>query len=236
MYKVVIVEDEINALEALKGILFLLKKQVEIVGEFPSVKESAKYLSKNTVDILFLDIELEDGNSFDLLKQLDELNSEIIFTTAFSNHSLEAIKANALDYILKPIIPEELSTAIDKAIVRIKNKELLKQVSFDTKILTIRSSNNLHRIPMSEIILITADGSYTKIKTDDKEILASKNIKYFEDILKEWNFIRPHQSYLVNLKHIAHYSSDGEIILNTKEKVPVSFRNRKYIAKRIQEQ
>ncbi len=123
MYKVVIVEDEFNAREVLRKMLNLLFNNLEIVGEFASFVDAKAFLDQNTVDLAFFDIELEDGASVEKLKDYKDLNFQIIFITSYSKYAIDAIKVNAADYILKPIDPEELKTAIEKTIEKLKKEK-----------------------------------------------------------------------------------------------------------------
>lgn len=232
MLRVVIIEDEKNALEVLKKMLYLLKKPVNIVAEFGTVREGVEFLNRSDIDLLFLDVELQDGDSFQLLDQLNQRNFQVIFTTAFDNYAIKAIKSEAVDYIVKPIDPEELSLAFDRAMQIVKERAILTNYKSDKPevcYINIRRVEGIVRVFKSDIITLKSEGSYTIISTGREEILASKNIKYFEQKLGGEMFIRTHQSYVVNVNYIKSYSSEGELILNSGEVIPVSTRKRSYI-------
>lgn len=233
MYRIVIVEDEYNAQQALAKMLRLMFSQIQIAGIFPSIEESKTFLEKNRVDIVFLDIELEDGISIDLLKQLTEINFRIIFTTGFNQYTIDAIRLSAVDYLLKPIDPEELKNAVSNAMEQIaeekQNRRLIsslhKNTLEDEKKLVIKTAENTYLFQISNIIVLEADGAYTKVTCTDKTILTSKHLKYFEGILKSSDFIRTHQSYLVNPIHIKHISKSEMVLSN---RVIAKIASRKY--------
>ncbi|UNZ00019.1 LytTR family DNA-binding domain-containing protein [Zhouia spongiae] len=240
MIRIVIVEDEQSSRAALKSMLKLLFKDVEVIGEFPSIKEAAFFLEHNQVDLVFLDIELEDGNSLQLLRKLDRINFHIIFITAFSRYAIEAIKFSALDYLLKPIDPGELKEAVENALRRIEseeeNRRLLATLEENHKRLrkiVVKTTDNTHFIAVDDIIYLKSDGSYTNIITVTKNILASRHLKYFAGILSNCNYIRTHQSYLVNPNHIEFIEKTGTLQLSNKDVVPVATRKRAEILKEI---
>lgn len=232
MLRVVIIEDERNALEVLKKMLYLLKKPIEIVAEFGTVKEGVEFLNRSSIDLLFLDVELQDGNSFQILDQLKERNFQVIFTTAFNNYAIKAIRSAAIDYIVKPIDPSELSTAFDRAEQVIKEKAILadyKNSDIENSYININRIGGIVRVLISDIIKLKSEGAYTVISTLNGNLLASKNIKYFEGQLNCKVFIRTHQSFVVNINYIESYSSKGEILLEGGDVIPVSTRKRSLI-------
>jgi len=234
MVKIVIVDDENNVRIVIKKMLNLLFTDCEIVGECASVKEALDVIPETKPDIVLLDIELEDGNGFSLLKQLPVLDFKLIFITAFNEYAIKAFKVNALDYILKPIEPSELKSAINKAKEMLTSeKELKKQLeninSEKIDKIVIKTTENTHFITIDDIKYCKADGSYSYIYTTNKTILTSKNLKHFEEILPAQKFIRTHQSYLVNKSEIVSIKSNTILLKNNIE-VPVSVRKKAKIS------
>ena len=126
MLKIVIIDDEINVRRVLKKLLKLMTSNYEVVGEAPSILEAKKVITATNPDIVLLDIELEDGTGFTLINQLSKVDFKLIFITAYNQYAIKAFKFNALDYILKPIEPEELKNALTKAEESIQSENELK--------------------------------------------------------------------------------------------------------------
>ncbi len=234
--KVLIVEDEIDARKVLRYLLHQLFSDIQIVGEATSVEDAKIILDQENPDLVFLDIQLEDGTGFDLLSQLKDINFSVVFTTAYNNYAIKAIKFDAIDYLLKPVNPEELKIAVQKVRNYLQKLEAMQQLQSvfqksiqATNIITIKTAEQTFLVPEEDIIRLEADGAYTTIITLDNTIVTSKNIKYYQKNLPETLFIRPHQSHLVNKKHIIGLNKAGELILSNKEVVPVAFRKKSLI-------
>ncbi len=232
--KVLIVEDEVDARNVVKYLLSQFFPQIEIIGEVASVSEAKKNIKKEKPDLVFLDIRLEDGSGFDLLESLQQIDFQIIFTTAYDNYAIKAIKFSAADYLLKPINPEEFKQAVNKVLTKkqeFRQWQKLKesQSGENNQSIAVKTAEQTHIIPISEIIRLEADGSYTFIITENTKILASKNLKYYEKTLPEEVFIRTHQSHLVKKKSIKGITRDGKLILSNNDIVPVSFRKKSIV-------
>ena len=238
MLKIVIIDDEKNVRIVIKKLLSLISSDYTIVGEAPSIKESIELITKTDPDIVLLDIQLEDGNGFDLLEQLPKIDFKLIFITAFNEYAIKAFKFNALDYLLKPIDPEELKNAMEKAALDIASSNDLKlllnnlksnKVS-EVKKLVIKTTQKTHFIPINEILYFESDGSYSKIVTVSYAILASKNLKHFQEIVSNNLFIRTHQSFLVSKLHITGIEGNN-ILLKNDVLIPISVRRKADIKK-----
>lgn len=215
MYSILIVEDEINIRKGLIGQIESLNKNIFVIGESSNVKEGIKMVNQLKPDILFLDIELPDGTGFDIINKIEN-NPKIIFSTAFSEYAVQAIKNSAVDYLLKPILMSELQNALDKTILKIENEELLKQNYFNNEPnISITTKNERFNLSVNEIIYCEADGNYTKIKLQDKtSILIAKTLKHFEQELEKYDFLRVHQSFLINTNHIKKLSGSKLYLTN----------------------
>lgn len=233
--KAVIVEDEKHSRETLKNLLEEFCVNVEIVGLASSVEEAVSTISKLKPDVVFLDIELQTGTGFDVINQLNNIQFEIIFTTAFDQYAIKAVKFSSLDYLLKPIDLEELQNAVEKARKK-KNQEVYKK-QLETLMLNLKqrkptlnkiclaTSDGFEFIEVNNILYCKAEGSYTKFVLKNKDtILVSKHLKEFENMLLEQDFMRVHNSYLINLKEVKKYikSDGGYIIMNNNDTVSVS--------------
>lgn len=222
MYKGIIVEDEFNAQQALSKMLRLLFPKLEILGIFSSFEESQQFLQNTSVDLMFLDIELEDGMSIDKLKEIDHDKYQIIFTTGYNQYAIDAIKLNALDYLLKPIEPMELQDAVKKALDKIdKEKQtheaLLaanKVLEKEKKELVVKTIDNTYYLNINDIVMFQSEGAYTQITTIDTTILASKHLKHYEQMVLPYGFIRTHQSFVVNKKYIQSLQKTQITLIN----------------------
>jgi two-component system LytT family response regulator len=239
--KVIIIEDEIDARKVLSYLIKRLFPEIIIAGETGSVSQAKKLIVFHQPDLIFLDVQLEDGDGFDLLKQCAVENFYTIFTTAYSDFAINAIKYSAVDYLLKPINPEELKTAINKVQEKISNALDIKKLKIEVenkqglqeKKITIKTSEQTFVIPIKEIVRLEADGAYTTIVTTKTTIIVSKNIKYYQNVLQDENFLRPHQSHLVNKDYILEFDNKGNLLLSNNDIIPVAFRKKAMIRKML---
>ncbi|WP_405604515.1 LytR/AlgR family response regulator transcription factor [Polaribacter sp. Asnod1-A03] len=233
----VVVEDNVLALEMLVNDISKNHNEIEIIATAKSVIEAAKLLQKQQPDILFLDIMLGDGTGFDLLEIFPNLTSKIIFVTASDAYAIRAFKFAAIDYILKPYSNEDLKQSIEKAKQQIEPQ--IEQLNILKQAVT-HPENNLKRISLytqdkiivvniEDIIRCKSDNNYTTFYLKDKsKILVSKTLKYYSDMLKEFNFLRVHQSHLINKTQIKEFikADGGYLILNDNSNIPVSVRKK----------
>jgi two-component system, LytTR family, response regulator len=239
MIKAIIVEDEKMSRETLRRLLEKYCPTVEVVAEADGYRKGIEEIRKYHPDVIFLDIQMPDGSGFRLLEELDDIDFEIIFTTAFDQFAIKAIKFSALDYLLKPIIPQDLTEAIirvekkkaEKA--RKKNLEVIPESSTTqdekSRKIILSTSEMIHVISIDDIIRCESDNYYTYFYfTDGRKLLVSKTLKENEELLSQHNFIRPHKSHLVNVKYIKSYiRQDGGYILMTDDtRIPVSRRKK----------
>jgi len=220
----IIVEDEQNNRENLQNILKEHCPFVEIIALCPSALEGRRKIIELQPDLVFLDIEMPGGDGFSLLESLPELTFEVIFVTAFTNYAIKAIKFSALDYILKPIDTMELLTAIDKASEKIKKKhENARMVNLlenqhkegTKKLLALPLSDKIEFVKVSNIIRCQSDGNYTVFHLRGGEtLLISRTLKEYDELLAPFNFLRVHQSHLINMDEVKSFvKSDGGYIL-----------------------
>ena len=238
MIKAVIIDDE-SALRELN--INLLKDnfpQITVVGEADSVDSGIKLIQNTKPDIVLLDIEIKGGTGFNILQKVKPYCFKLVFITAFNHFAIKAIKFSAIDYILKPINEFEFVNAIENAIQSIETNNMEKQVNnlFDhyekktqLKKIVLRTCEAMHIIDVSEIIYCQSDNTYTTFYLiDGKKILVSKPIKEYTELLEEFNFLRPHQSYLVNLNCVKKIdkTDGGFIIMNNGREIPISSRRK----------
>lgn len=232
----VLVDDMPVALDLLEVSIEQAHKEIEIIGKAKSVVEAAKLLRKTNPDILFLDIMLGDGTGFDLLEIFPDLQSKIIFVTASDEFAIRAFKFAAIDYILKPYTEEDLAKAIARAKQQIQPStaqiSVLKEslsANKATQKITLHSLEKIMVVALKDIIRCESDNNNTVFYlTDGQKIFITKTLKYYSDIFKNNNFLRVHQSHLVNLDYVKAYvkTEGGYLLLNNNEHLPVSVRKK----------
>src|SRR6056297_2468292 len=213
MIKAIIIDDEKNARQAIKQIVERNFQNIFIAGDADDVKSGVQLISKTSPDLVFLDIKLPDGTGFDILKQAQQTDFSTIFITAYNEHAIKAFKFSALDYLLKPIDIDELKIAIEKVnkthqVENTKKKlevflENINNINKEVKKIVLKTSESIHLINVNNILRCESDGNYTKFYfTDRPPLLVSKNIKEYFEMLKDYQFFRPHQSHIVNINYI----------------------------------
>ncbi|HMU46863.1 MAG TPA: LytTR family DNA-binding domain-containing protein [Chitinophagaceae bacterium] len=241
MIKAVIIDDEQHSIETLKWKLENYCSDVEIIASFENPADGISFLKKNTPDLLFLDIEMPMLNGFDVLEELGrDLPFDIIFTTAYDNFGIQAVKFSALDYLLKPVQNKELKEAIDKHLKKTNQKipaeqidVLLNNVHAERKgkvgKIALASKETIEFVDPQEIICCEANSNYTNVHMQEgQKRVISKTLKEFEDMLSVYHFFRPHNSYLINLKRVKEFvrGDGGYLVMENKMRIPVS-KNRK---------
>lgn len=229
----IIIEDKAYIRKGLLNLLELIDTDVKVVGECESVKDAVVVANACKPELVFLDINLTDGNAFEFLEQTQHLNFKVIFITAYEEFALKALKIGAVDYLLKPVDIEDLKTALKKVKQSSINEQkekinVAKQVwhnQDDKLILSLQDSFQV--VDLKELMYCESDKGYTTFYCNDgKKHLVSKTLKEFEERLSNAHFTRPHQSYMVNLKFIDKYDKSGVIHLKNGKRIPVSSRKK----------
>ncbi|OIQ21844.1 LytTR family DNA-binding domain-containing protein [Lacinutrix sp. MedPE-SW] len=228
----IIVEDEETSREILKNYLSKYCPNVEVVGEASNINDGLELIRNNTLDLVFLDVEMPYGNAFDLLDKVGDRQFETIFVTAYNHYAIDALNAHASYYLMKPIAIDDLIKAVDY-VTKIKTKEnaLQDQVlvpkapkNIEGKI-TLPQQDGFEIINTKDILYCKADDNYTEIYlTNNKRKIVSKTLKYIEEALGDINFARVHKSYLVNVNEIIKYvkGKGGSLILTNGKEIIVS--------------
>jgi two-component system LytT family response regulator len=231
--KAIIVEDKEYIRKALLNLLELIDTDVQVVGECESVKDAVIVANACKPELIFLDINLTDGNAFDFLDQTENLNFKIIFITAYEEFALKALKIGAVDYLLKPVDIDDLQAALLKVgkLPLSEQKEQIKTVkqvwNNDDSKLILSLHDSFQVIDLNELMYCESDKGYTTFYcANNKKYVVSKTLKGFEERLVASHFIRPHQSFIVNLQFIDKYDKSGVIFLKNEVKIPVSFRKK----------
>ena len=242
MITAILIDDDNNLRAGMKSLLTRYAPEIKIIGEADSVKTGAALLLQNAPQVVFLDIHLGDGSGFDLLEEVNKkgkLHSQIVFITAHEQYAIKAFRFSALDFLLKPVDPDELQkviakikTVLDKtssvAHIDLLLENIRKKVD-NFKRIALSTSDGIHLFEISDIIRCESEDNYTKffIK-NSKPILISKTLKEYEELLTEHGFERIHQSHLINLAYLKSYikKDGGYVIMADESHLPVSQRKK----------
>lgn len=234
----IIIDDEFNAIKALRWEIENFIPELKVQATFESANLALDYLKTHEApDLVFLDIEMPEMNGFDFIENVPHRKFEIIFTTAYSEFALDALKKEAVDYLLKPIDTEDLINAINKLKKRLGNirqddlnqtLKALKNFSHESEKIKITFNGKINFMNPEEIIYIQSDGNYSKLFLQNgKEILITYKLKVMEESLPETHFFRVHKSYIINVNKItSFYKIENFIVLNEKINIPLA-RSRK---------
>ena len=247
MLRVLIIDDESPVRAALRGLLDKTCPQVKIVGEATSVASGIRAIREKSPDLVLLDIKMDDGTGFDLLKRFENINFKIIFVTAYEEYAIRAFEFSAIDYILKPVNPEKLVEAVKRA-------DCLRQKEFNTQLgalrenlenpgkqnkkIILKNQESIFLLNIDEVIHCESDGSYTIFETANQQrILVSKVLKDYDHLLSDSGFLRVHRSHLINLKHIKRFDRQdgGYVIMSNGAQISVSTSGRERLLELFEE-
>ncbi|MGZ4057024.1 MAG: LytR/AlgR family response regulator transcription factor [Bacteroidia bacterium] len=246
MIKAIIIDDIEQARVTLKKDLQVYGTDVTVIGEANGVVEGAKLLKTMKPDVLFLDIQMQDGSGFDLLDILKEIPFKIIFITASDAHAIKAFRYAAIDYLMKPVDPDELIAALAKFREQKLNEnekykllnESLKNHQKPHERLALHTQDKIHIVNINDVLRCESNVNYTEFYfSNGKKLLVTKTLKDFEDLLNDQGFYRVHQSHLVNTKYIKEFvkTDGGYLLMNDGSNVPVSTRKRPEVMKMLEE-
>ena len=250
MITAVLIDDDKHLRKGMKSLLERYAQDIKIIGEAESVKTGIEALQKWQPQVVFLDIHLADGTGFDILEEVaktqHKMNSHIVFITAHEQYALKAFKFSALDFLLKPVDPEDLLKSIQKI------KEALdKNTSFEHidlllenirkkvdhfKRIALSTSDGIHLFEISDIIRCESKDNYTQFFIKNhKPLLISKTLKEYEELLAEHGFERIHQSHLINVSYLKSYikTDGGYVIMADNSKLPISQRKKERLQELI---
>jgi two-component system LytT family response regulator len=239
MIKAIVIDDEVKARDTILNMLQVYCPDVNVIATAGSVKQGIEVLQNNKPELLLLDIKMADGTGFDLLRKIKEVDFLVIFITAFEEFAIRAIKFSAIDYILKPLDPDELVSAIAKA-KSVLNKENMNEklealydnldsLSTNTKKIVLKTTDSVHIVNIKDIIRCESEKNYTHFYTIEHEkITVSRTLKEFNELLANFGFFRVHQSHLINMEHVKRYEKQGggNLVMADNSSVPVAFRKK----------
>ncbi len=234
-----IVDDEKQARNALRSLLQSHFPEINILAEADGVGAAVEAIDNHKPDLIFLDINLGDGTGFQVLEKVNWKNFMVIFTTAYDEYAITAFKLNALDYLLKPVITEDLGLAIDKAHQKISEKHMSQQLEWmkemmqgnkpQEKKIVLSDNETMYFVKVHDIVRCQAEGTYTEFYImPNQKITVSRSLKEYEDMLSPFGFIRVHHSHLVNKEKIIKFqkSDGGSLLMENHHQVPVSQRRK----------
>lgn len=240
--KILVVDNEINIRESVVQLIESYCPFDSEVFEASGVKTGLESIDKNSPNIVFLDVELDDGTGMDLLSSLTEINFHLVFITAHNKYAIDAFRFSAIDFLLKPINVEELIEAFDKINKQLKNEFLkdqlqimqgsLDKITNKEKKIVLKDSNSIYFVNINDIIRCEADGQYTEFFIENsKKIVISKSLKEYEELLEPFGFIRPHHSHLINTHKILRFDKldGGSLIMQNNDEIPISHRKKAQI-------
>ena len=242
----IIVDDELKAREILCAILEEHCPSMTVVAQASNIEEAENLLNNHQIDVLFLDVEMPGGTGFDLLEKVKSIDFEVIFTTAYDQYAIKAIKFSAIDYLLKPLQVDELKDALSRVTEKRNGVDALSKDNLlallenvkprNKKKIAIAEGKGMVILSIDQIVRCEADKNYTNIFLQNgQHILSSKNLKEYEDMLRDETFYRVHQSHLINLNFIEKLTKeDGAyLILKDGSQIEVSRRRKSELMDRL---
>jgi two-component system, LytTR family, response regulator len=249
MIRAIIIDDADDARATLAEDLKGTGKEIDIVAEANGVKSGIEAINRYKPDLVFLDIHMDDGNGFQVLEGVKSYDFKVIFTTGSGDFALKAIKFSAVDYLLKPIDPDELEHALTKLektgkqISDIQNQESirmlvenLKHMNQPPKRIALSSADRIHIIEVKDIVRCESQSNYTLFYLNDKrQILVTRTMKEFEEMLEPDNFIRIHHSHLINFAFLREYikADGGYALMADQSRIPVAVRKKDDLLRKL---
>lgn len=244
--KVLIVDNEAPLRQVLR---MMLEQQYPdlLILEANGVTAGVQQIQSQKPDIVFLDIEMDDGTGFDLLEQTGNTGFQLIFTTAYNHYAIRAFRFSALDYLLKPIDPVLLYESVEKSVERLREKNIQAQVAVllqqmkpghTEKKIVLKDSDAAYFIKIKDIVCCEAEGPYTRFYIEQMQpLIISKNLKEYETLLEPEGFIRTHHSILVNAEKVVKFdkADGGSLLMNNGLNMPVSQRKKEAVLKMLEE-
>jgi two-component system LytT family response regulator len=236
---VLIIDNDHKIREGLKEMLEQYCSGIQSISEAHSVETGLLSIQQLHPHLVYLDVEMDDGTGFDLIKKLGNYQFQLVFITAYNKYAVDAFRLSAIDFLQKPIDPQELAESVEKAQNSIRNSNLQNQlqVLYDSmnairtneKKIVLKDNEAIHFVRVQDIIRCEADGAYTKFYiAHSTPILISKSLKEYDELLSPFGFIRCHHSHLVNIAKILKFdkTDGGSLILDNKDLIPVSQRKK----------
>ena len=236
--RVVLIDDESTVRENLKILLNIYASDMQVVAEAEGVREGLDCIRQHKPDLVMLDVEMKDGTGFDLLAMYGELDFKLIFVTGHNDYAIKAFKYSAIDYLLKPVDPEELNKALDKARqafdaqeqnLRVANLVQNKKTPCDDQKIILKDAETVYLVAIKDIVRCESEANYTHFYlVDGRHVMVSRTLKEFDQLLASHSFFRAHQSHLINLNHFDRYEKKegGIVYMKDGSVLPVAVRKK----------
>ncbi|MEP6950789.1 MAG: LytTR family DNA-binding domain-containing protein [Ginsengibacter sp.] len=246
MIRALIIDDEQHCIDRLTGLMKEhLSSSVHIMDSFKTAAAAEEAIKKYKPELVFLDVQLDGQTAFDLLKKLDKINFEMIFTTAYEKYAIQAFKFSALDYLLKPVSADDLKQAVTRLLEKNPKIETTKKLETllgnlygITRKICVPVVNGIIVLKVNDIIRCEADINYTTLFLNDKQkLVVAKTLKEFEELLTDYNFFRIHNSHLINLSYVKNYNKGkgGSVTMIDNSEIEVSTRRKEEFLKKLSE-
>jgi two-component system, LytTR family, response regulator len=245
--KALIVDDEESARNMMRALITRYVPEISELQMASGASDAFFIIKEFRPDLVFLDIQMPFMNGFDLLGKLDVINFDVIFTTAFNQYAIQAIRFSALDYLLKPIDTNELKSAVDRHIQRrLLNQNVSQQYrhlvqnlnnnSVDDFTLSVGSNHGMKFFRVNEIVRLEGERNYTNFfLSGNRTCLSSKTLKEYEELLADKGFLRAHKSHMVNIAFVRNMSADGFLVMEDDSRVEISRRRLSEVRRFIEE-
>jgi two-component system LytT family response regulator len=246
MVRVVIIDDEKHCCDNLQWLLKEYCRDVGVVAVSHSAQDGLQQIRRLQPQLVFLDVEMQGTNGFEMLEQLPEINFDIIFTTAFNQYAIRAIRFGALDFLLKPVDKDELREAVAKSVSRPRHDSIKQLAALLSHVkhnnppavqkIALPTLHGFELVPVGNILLCESSSNYTDIRlSDGQHFLISRTLKEIEELLDGPPFFRVHNSFLVNLDYAIRYikGEGGSLVLKNNTPVPVSHSKKEELLKLI---
>ncbi len=249
MIRAVIIDDEQHCIDRLSRLLeTYCRESIQLTGSFLTLEKSIQGIRELKPEVIFLDVMLGKQTGFDLLEQLGSIPFAVIFTTSFDQYAVQAFRFSAIDYLLKPVDPDDLREAVAKLEEKISKDELskkmdvlfhnLKTLQGSSRKISIPTSSGLTFVQVGDIIRCQSDVNYTIIYLkNERKLTVARTLKEFEELLTDYNFYRIHNSHLINLAFIKSYNKGkgGTVIMTDQSEIEVATRRKESFLKKLSE-
>ena len=243
-YKTIIVDDEYKLREVMAMELDEACPELDIIGSVGNIDDAYELIKKQNPQIVFLDIAMPGGSGFDLLLRFEQIDFEVIFATGFNDYAIDALKVSAVDYLLKPIRTTELQAAVEKAKVRIQDRQKIERyhhllhninhIGEQATKIALPGLEAYQYVTIHDIIRCEGWDRYTRIHLKDGTILVSSySIGIFKNMLESYDFYAVHRSHLINTQWMDNYRKEGIAILLDGTEIPVSRRRREDFLRKV---
>ncbi|WP_422361569.1 LytR/AlgR family response regulator transcription factor [Reichenbachiella sp.] len=236
--RIVLIDDNAAVRENLRLLLKIYAPESSVVGEANGVKSGLVCIKEHKPDLVLLDVEMNDGTGFDLLALYPDIDFKLIFVTGHNEYAIKAFKYSAIDYVLKPVDPDDLQSALTKAMqahdaqeerIKVTNLVQNKSLALSERKILLKDAETVYLVLVSDVIRCESEANYTMFYLVDKrKIMVSKTLKEFDQLLEGQSFFRAHQSHLINLSHFDRYEKKEGGIIHMKDgsTLPVAVRKK----------